>query len=116
MTEFERKQHPVIFIGAGRKSYLLGILPNNNPYKEVPFRDLWDKGWRQERRVHEAARFQGKRPPFHPRTDARAVSNQYRRPAGQTFKRPDTKHSKPALTNDLANRFNKRHQTRATSK
>lgn len=53
MTSFERKQPQHIFTSAGKKAFTLGIPITNNPYKEQPFKGLWEKGHRLARRKYE---------------------------------------------------------------
>lgn len=63
MTNAEKQQSNNVFVGAGRKAYLMLIHLQNNPYKDQPYRDLWDKGYRLERR-----RVEGPRPGTRPTT------------------------------------------------
>jgi hypothetical protein len=47
MTNFEKKQSRAVFISAGEKSFRMGILPGNNPYTETPYREFWQRGYKQ---------------------------------------------------------------------
>ena len=47
MTEFEKKQPRETFIGAGEKSFRMGILPGNNPYTETPYKEFWIRGYKE---------------------------------------------------------------------
>lgn len=117
-------------IEAGRGAYRMDIAVNGNPHSKQPYRDLWDKGWRLERRKDEAVRMPrtqqrppfkkpyeagSARPPYPKRNEQRNI--QHNRPA-QTGRINPTKPSvtsepQPVLTDKLINRFNRRHQTRA---
>lgn len=50
------RQPQTNFINAGRHAYRLGVYLQSNPYKEQPWRDWWDKGYRLERRKVEGPR------------------------------------------------------------
>lgn len=49
MTSFEKSQPPRVFIHAGRLGYMIGVNFLDNPYKQEPYRSLWEKGWRLQR-------------------------------------------------------------------
>lgn len=114
-------------IEAGRGAYRMIIAVSGNPHSKQPYRDLWDKGWRLERRKEEATRLpkkddghapREKRPPFkregdpgvpkhrHPKQNERRNRTQ----VGQPVAAPPT--PQPLITDKLIARFNKRHQTR----
>ena len=114
------------------------IAVSGNPHSKQPFRDLWDKGWRLERRKDEASQ--------RPQTENRAPvkregSDNLHRPYRgnlpmDELRRRDThrqahqqshpyvRHAAPIalttagvaspdITDRLVDRFNRRHQTRA---
>lgn len=80
---------------------------SGNPHSKQPHRDLWDKGWRLERKKDEVANspkprtYQRNAPGAFPHK----VSNVPRTAPGQT--------NSPVVTDRLVQRFNNRHQTRS---
>jgi hypothetical protein len=56
LTNFEKNQHPAVFISAGKKSFLMAVHIQNNPYTLKPFRSLWEKGYRAAKRMAESGR------------------------------------------------------------
>lgn len=92
---------------AGRIAYRMLIPVNGNPHNgNLVYRDLWDKGWRLERRKDESARF--------PRKPAETVNTD--RPKGRYPSRLQAQGVEPeatVITDGLVSKFNNRHQTRA---
>lgn len=128
-------------IEAGRGAYRMVISVAGNPHSKQPFKDLWDKGWRLERRKEDTKRYPGVvftsfRKPGQPAItgnidkSAQDRSTRYpRRPDHSSTGRIDSSRPnqatrpKPApaaptaqpavITDRLISRFNYRHQTRA---
>ena len=44
MTNLEKAQPRNTFFEAGRHAFMIGISFGDNPYKEHPFKTLWEKG------------------------------------------------------------------------
>jgi hypothetical protein len=61
LTAFEKTQARDVFVGAGRLSFHAFVPIENNPYKDEPFRSLWEKGWRTARRQWNDKRFRAQR-------------------------------------------------------
>lgn len=102
----QQKQDKSAPFSAGRNAYKLLIPINNNPYHTEPARDLWDKGFRIERRKDDVKR-NGNRPPK--KVEQPVVEKpRHRRPEAKKPEPP-----RPVISERLVNRFNKRHQTRA---
>lgn len=53
MTSFEKSQPPRVFVHAGRLGYMIGVNFLDNPYKQEPFRSLWEKGWRMQKNQYQ---------------------------------------------------------------
>jgi hypothetical protein len=49
MTTLEMSQHRDIFIRAGRTAFLM-MIPLDNPYKEQPWKSLWERGHKQAKK------------------------------------------------------------------
>lgn len=125
-NEQQKKNQNVI--EAGRGAYRMDIQVNGNPHSKQPYRDLWDKGWRLERRKEEAGRSprenrtprENSRPPFKREPGMHTFQKpqfQKRRPVQNVQNIQQTKPApqelKPVITNGLIDRFNRRHQTKA---
>ena len=52
MTKFEANQPNSVFVNAGRNAFKAGIHFLNNPYKDKPYRTLWEKGYMAESRKY----------------------------------------------------------------
>jgi len=50
MTKLEQLQPELIFLSAGRKAFRMGVPVANNPYRDHPYRKLWEKGYRIEKK------------------------------------------------------------------
>lgn len=50
MTLLEKKQPNSVFVSAGRNAFRAGVHFMNNPYKDNPYRTLWEKGYMAESR------------------------------------------------------------------
>lgn len=50
MTVSERNQHERVFVHAGRLAFSLGVDLGGNPYREHPYRTLWERGWRSAKK------------------------------------------------------------------
>lgn len=119
MTDQEKKDQQeknAAIIRTGRGAYRMLIHISGNPHSKQPARDLWEKGWRLERRKEEGQRPQPPRPPHaKPETaataDAPAPRPQFKRkgPRPPQPKKPQTETG--VITDRLINRFNRRHQT-----
>ena len=105
--EQHKKQQDAV--SAGRSAYRALIPVTGNPYSKQPYRDLWDKGWRIERKKDDAVRppRDTNRSPF-----KRPVDPMNRLPK-KNDRRPQEQPPKPVITERLIERFNRRHQTRA---
>ena len=53
MTNFEKSQSEGVFIQAGRIAFHIGVSVYQNPYREQPFHNLWEKGWRSTKKRFE---------------------------------------------------------------
>lgn len=125
LTEQQQKKHQDV-IEAGRGAYRMDIAVNGNPHSKQPYRDLWDKGWRLERRKDDAVRQprETSRPPFRQESSNQSF-NRPRQPksfdkrnrfaSSGPVKVPSSTHTEPQLviTEKLIDRFNRRHQTKA---
>lgn len=126
MTEQEKKaqqQKNQSLIQAGRDAYRMLIHISGNPHSKQPARDLWEKGWRLERRKEEGQRPNALRTFEKPAPEPGDKPRRVPRPqtAKPNFKRPAPKPQAPVqptqpstgtvITDRLINRFNRRHQT-----
>lgn len=125
MTDQEKKaqqQKNQSLIQAGRDAYRMLIHISGNPHSKQPARDLWEKGWRLERRKEEGIRPQAPRPQQaapEPGEKPRRVPQP--KPVKPSFKRKGPKPQAPVqaappsgstvITDRLINRFNRRNQT-----
>lgn len=50
MTKFEKNQPNVVFVNAGKTAFKMGIHVLDNPYNLNPYKTLWEKGYKHERR------------------------------------------------------------------
>jgi hypothetical protein len=98
MTEFEKKQPRAVFISAGEKAFRMGILPGNNPYTLTPYREFWQRGYKQAE-----DKFNG--------------TTQRKRPflkAVQSIGRGNrTPSDRPVISLGRITHFNRKHQTQA---
>lgn len=115
MTEFEKTQPNKHFIETGRKAYRMNIHVSGNLYKQQPYRDLWEKGWRLERRKEEGQRFPNSRPPATPNSNGKPafVRKPYPASRPEFSNRPATRQNTPVISEAFVDRFNRRHQTTA---
>ena len=59
MTSFEKNQKSGVFVEAGRTAFRMKLALRDNPYKEEPFKTLWNKGFTSEsRKFFKRKRFQ----------------------------------------------------------
>ena len=114
--EQHKKQQDAV--SAGRNAYRALIPVTGNPYSKQPYRDLWDKGWRIERKKDDAVRppRDTNRTPF--KRPGEFASTAEKRRHDRSVKqrgerRPQEQPPKPVITEKLIERFNRRHQTRA---
>lgn len=61
MTNFETKQDNVVFVNAGKTAFKMGIHILDNPYKVNPFKILWEKGYKNEKRRFNGERYKRQR-------------------------------------------------------
>jgi hypothetical protein len=102
-------------IEAGRGAYRMLIDVSGNPHSKQPHRDLWDKGWRLERKKDEAKNnprgaqnFAGRdSKTFRPRANN---SNSPRPATGFSRQVEDT--TRAVNTDRFVQRFNTKFQTR----
>jgi hypothetical protein len=100
---------------SGRSAYRANFTVTGNPYSKQPLRDLWDKGWRLEKKKEDATR----QPRDHHRTPFKKPGDpntKHRQPKQSERRQPTgrpTETQPVAMTDKLAERFNRRHQTRA---
>ena len=81
LTAFERQQPQHVFVHAGKTAFQIGVPIQNNPYKEKPYRDLWDKGYRAAKRLYEQKRgIQARPASIHNRTKPEPPSKTRVRP------------------------------------
>jgi hypothetical protein len=109
----QKKNQPTI--QAGRDAYRMLIHISGNPHSKQPARDLWEKGWRLERRKEEGQRPQPARIPAKEAASTPSAPPQ-KKFVKHNFKRPAPKPQKPTpespvITDRLVARFNRRHQT-----
>lgn len=105
MTEFEKRQPARVFISAGRKAYHALIHVSANPYKQEPYRDLWEKGWRFARKAEDSKRPGYKAAPV-PKQEV--AHDRKRRP--RPLYRRET-NAGVVTTEKLVARFNRRNRT-----
>ena len=72
MTKFESSQQDIAFINAGKRAFFMNITVYHNPYKEQPYHDYWERGWRI------AKKRDNKNGKFNQRTKAPLASTQSR--------------------------------------
>lgn len=112
MTEQEKSQPLSTFEEAGKKAYHAGIHISGNPYKEQPYRQLWDKGYKQAKRAFEGKRPENKRPPFKQEGDqGYERKHRHPKPNERRQKRNEPQPQNQYNTDKLFDRFNKRHRT-----
>ena len=125
----EQQQKNQNVISAGRGAYRMNILVTGNPHSKQPYRDLWDKGWRLEKKLEDAQRRPRdfNRKPFKKPGEAGQSNNRYQnnrqrtntQQTGRTVaSRPQqsqhrTQQPTTVITDKLVQRFNNRHQTKA---
>lgn len=124
MTEQEKKaqqERNQAIINTGRGAYRMLIHISGNPHSKQPARDLWEKGWRLERRKEEGFRPQPPRQQQAPPTTTDKPAPKpprhgkpfQKRPAPKPQAPPPQPPTGPVITDRLINRFNRRHQTQA---
>lgn len=89
----------------------MGIHISGNLYRQQPDRDLWEKGWRLERKKEDLKRNPNGHPPFRQKSDQ--SFEKHRHPKKFERKAPQAappKHE-PIITDRLIARFNRRNRT-----
>ena len=115
MTNREKLQPNSTFVSAGRKAFLMLIHVQNNPYSLKPYRDLWEKGYRLEKRKHDAAQFPASSAPVQQKPrDIRP--NRHQAPAHlrpSHMYRPAARVDRPVISESRIDRFNSKFRTKA---
>lgn len=109
----QQKKHQEA-ISAGRKAYRALIPVTGNPYPKTPYRDLWDKGWRIERKKDDAVRppRDPKRLPFKKTREFTSNTEKRRYDRSSTERNSQRTETKPVVS-VLIERFNRPRQARA---
>lgn len=89
----------------------MGIHISGNLYRQQPHRDLWEKGWRLERKKEDMKRAPGKRPIVDESVRIQEKDRPRPRPHERKHKQP--RRPEPVINDRLIARFNRRNRTSA---
>jgi hypothetical protein len=110
MTEFEKKQPRAVFISAGEKAFRMGILPGNNPYSLTPYKEFWQRGYKQTEDKFNGTT-QRKRT-FAPGRDAAGDKiSRFARLGPQARTVAANRAERPVISLGRITHFNRKHQT-----